>query len=344
MDAPLLVAASYAQLYLRAVQLPVDRLLADTGLTESDLGSRDYLEYAVLARLFDNIEACGAEPGWAARTGAVLNISTHGPLGFAALSAPTLGTALEVMAELHPVRVSTLQAELYAADGRLHFVMHHLTGEAKYRRYTTEATTRVLQALVETIVGHAAGDNLRVNFRNPEPGYADVLREIYGSPCTFDADYDGISIPASWRHIRSPLYDEASYRANCAKCREIIAGLSHPGDVAHQVRTILASHFDRVRLDPANVSAPPGLAAMAERLNTTPRTLIRKLKAQDTAYRTLLDEARLACAETLLRDSHLPVMEVAARLGYSDPANFGRAFRKLTGMTPAAWRRRPPVP
>jgi len=31
---------------------------------------------------------------------------------------------------------------------------------------------------------------------------------------------------------------------------------------------------------------------------------------------------------------------VAQRLGYSDPANFGRAFRKLTGMTPAAWRRR----
>jgi len=72
----------------------------------------------------------------------------------------------------------------------------------------------------------------------------------------------------------------------------------------------------------------------------TPRTLIRRLKAQDTSYQRLLDEARLHCADALLADARLTVAEVAQRLGYSDPANFGRAFRNLTGMTPAAWRRR----
>ncbi|MDZ7784627.1 MAG: helix-turn-helix transcriptional regulator [Halioglobus sp.] len=64
------------------------------------------------------------------------------------------------------------------------------------------------------------------------------------------------------------------------------------------------------------------------------------IKAQDTSYRRLLEEARLDCADALLADARLNVAEVAQRLGYSDPANFGRAFRKLTGTTPAAWRRR----
>jgi AraC-like DNA-binding protein len=71
----------------------------------------------------------------------------------------------------------------------------------------------------------------------------------------------------------------------------------------------------------------------------TPRTLIRRLKQRGTSYRALLDQARTGCAEQLLQRAHLTVADVGMRLGYSDPANFGRAFRKIKGVTPAAWRR-----
>ena len=42
--------------------------------------------------------------GWAARTGSQLSINTHGPLGFASLSAPTLGAApdyVEVLEDIY---------------------------------------------------------------------------------------------------------------------------------------------------------------------------------------------------------------------------------------------------
>lgn len=138
----------------------------------------------------------------------------------------------------------------------------------------------------------------------------------------------------------SPLHDEGSYRENCAKCREIVARLTASGDSAQRVRNILASHFETARLEVVRATPPPSLERIAGQLHTTPRTLIRRLKAQDTSYRQLLEDARLDCADALLADARLTVAEVAQRLGYSDPANFGRAFRKLTGMTPAAWRRR----
>ena len=35
----------------------------------------------------------------------------------------------------------------------------------------------------------------------------------------------------------------------------------------------------------------------------------------------------------------LSLEEVAERVGYSEAANFTRAFRRWTGMTPAAFRR-----
>ena len=36
----------------------------------------------------------------------------------------------------------------------------------------------------------------------------------------------------------------------------------------------------------------------------------------------------------------LTLEDVAEALGYSDPSNFARAFRKWEGMAPGTWRRR----
>jgi AraC-like DNA-binding protein len=195
----------------------------------------------------------------------------------------------------------------------------------------------VIEALVETIVGHPVGDYVRITFPWPAPAYAGLLEEIYGAPCQFDESTTSISVPASWAHIPSPLYDESSYRSNIAKCRQAIANLAPASDTRARVQNLLASHFDRVRS--GDSMPPPSLEDVAGQLHTTPRTLIRRLKRQESSYRELLDTARMECADSLLQQAQLTVADVGEKLGYSDPANFGRAFRKLMGVTPAAWRR-----
>lgn len=47
---------------------------------------------------------------------------------------------------------------------------------------------------------------------------------------------------------------------------------------------------------------------------------------------------RIERAKELLRSSQLPIVEVAWRVGYSNPAKFTAQFRKITGETPGAWR------
>jgi AraC family transcriptional regulator len=37
--------------------------------------------------------------------------------------------------------------------------------------------------------------------------------------------------------------------------------------------------------------------------------------------------------------SHDQLGNTGRKTGFADAVHFGRAFRKLTGMTPAAWRR-----
>jgi len=52
----------------------------------------------------------------------------------------------------------------------------------------------------------------------------------------------------------------------------------------------------------------------------------------------LLAQVRLRRAAEWLAHSDKPVSEIAFDLGYADAPNFTRAFRKLTGVTPSAFR------
>ncbi len=50
-------------------------------------------------------------------------------------------------------------------------------------------------------------------------------------------------------------------------------------------------------------------------------------------------EQRLARARALLRDTALPLAQVAAQCGYADPAHFSHRFRAAHGVAPTAYRR-----
>jgi AraC-like DNA-binding protein len=138
----------------------------------------------------------------------------------------------------------------------------------------------------------------------------------------------------------SPLSDEDTFRANLAKSRELKMMLSRDrSDVAHLVNTLLRSHFDRRLSNTAIHPDIPSLERLANELAMSKRTLIRKLSKQGTSYKGILEAIRHELAEMLLKTTHLTAAEIAFKLGYHEAANFGRAFRRWTGISPAAWRR-----
>ena len=52
-----------------------------------------------------------------------------------------------------------------------------------------------------------------------------------------------------------------------------------------------------------------------------------------------LTDWRMQVAAALLRDSNATVTSVAQDVGYHSEAAFARAFKRLVGSPPAAWRR-----
>lgn len=82
-----------------------------------------------------------------------------------------------------------------------------------------------------------------------------------------------------------------------------------------------------------------GVAHYAESLGVTPTHLTRACRATSgqSASRLLADRVHFE-ARRLLSETDLPVKDVAARLGFTSPAYFSRAFHNETGKSPSAFR------
>ena len=63
-------------------------------------------------------------------------------------------------------------------------------------------------------------------------------------------------------------------------------------------------------------------------------------KTTGKSFPDLLNSVRVREAKKLLQDPDLRVSEVAARVGFADPAHFARAFKRETGMSANEYRKR----
>ena len=83
---------------------------------------------------------------------------------------------------------------------------------------------------------------------------------------------------------------------------------------------------------------------VAHRIATSRRQLQRSFaEAGETSFRTYLQKVRMARAAELLRSESLPVNQVASSVGYRQPAQFAKAFRRHHGTSPSMFRTQLPL-
>lgn len=82
-----------------------------------------------------------------------------------------------------------------------------------------------------------------------------------------------------------------------------------------------------------------GIDEIANDLGTSRRTLQRRLTDCGLEWSRLVEQYRFRKAIKMLADSDVQLIHLSHELGYTDQANFGRAFRKWTGMSPGTYRK-----
>ena len=77
---------------------------------------------------------------------------------------------------------------------------------------------------------------------------------------------------------------------------------------------------------------------IASLLNVNSRTLQRKLRKEGVTFRLLVDNVRLELARQFLLEPSMKIEDIGYKLGYSEPTNFTRAFRRVAGCSPEQYR------
>lgn len=97
------------------------------------------------------------------------------------------------------------------------------------------------------------------------------------------------------------------------------------------VEAYIAKHHDQPLL----------LEELAEQMHSSVRTLQRRFLAATGMTPIQYQQAvRIERSKDLLESCNDPVAQVAEQVGYQDRVAFGRIFKKVTGLTPAAYRQR----
>lgn len=109
-----------------------------------------------------------------------------------------------------------------------------------------------------------------------------------------------------------------------------------------QERNAMPNTLDRMveqQISALLSSCELNIDTVAESLTLNRRSLQRALDNQGLTYSLLLARVRGRLAAQWLQETEKPIAEISLELGYSDAANFTRAFRKKTGISPNDYRR-----
>ena len=278
----------------------------------------------VLERLVARARALTGEPALGFHVGLQMRISAHGYLGFAAMASSTVGEALALAAKFAPTRTSALALRIERRGARAFVVIEE-------RADFGTARDAVLVALMVGIwqIGNAlTGRELRghAELAIPAPDYAARLARI-APGVRFDRAENRLVFDAATLAFPLVMADPAALRLARDQCERALEALGRCA-IAGRVQAAIAQQS----------GAPCSVADAAALLGLSERTLKRRLREEGVTFSALIDAHRRDRAVALLA-SDLSLDAIAERVGYSDPANFGRAFRRWTGTSPGARRR-----
>lgn len=321
--------------YAGELGVPAAGLLDGTALTEELLPDPDTqidarTELAVVRNL---VQALPDRPALGIEVGRRYRITTFGIFGFACVSSPTLGEAIDFALRYLDLSFTFCLPVTRWRDDEFCAEIHDETLPADVRRFLVERDVTAMHQVMSDLLGRQLALT-RAEFRFPEPSYADRIAELMLVQPLFDQPRNVLALDPAVLGQPLPQANEHTRAICLAQCRDLVHRRRARTGIAAEVRSRLVP-----RGGADGRTAPPGIDSVAADLGMSTRTLRRHLDAAGTSYRALLDEVRQALAEEMLTATPLSVSDVAIRLGYAEASTFIHAFKRWTGATPAAYRR-----
>jgi AraC-like DNA-binding protein len=307
------------------------RTLTGTSLKSADLRSPDTrVSYRQVETVFRNATRLSNDPAIAFRAGQRMHVIAYGMYGYALLSSPTREEGIEFAIKYSRHLGMVADVAFSRDDDTATYTLAALLSRNSARdvhRFALEFAFATCLTFSTDVYGPSFRFScLRATY--PQPSHVELYHTLFKCPVLFAQTGNEMEFDVGWVDHPMVSPDPTACVMAADMCEPLLDDVNRDGGIAADLRR-------------AMVARPgwfPSIETMAARLSVHPRTLRRKLEAEQITYRRIIAEVRMKLAIEYLRNTEMTNEEIAARLDYSDAANFRHAFARWTRKSPSAFR------
>lgn len=315
--------------YLETREIGFERLRAAVGLEKLlPDDPKQAVPLDTVIRLFDHAGKLLEDPCLGLKFGMQIRPGASGLIGQLAINSPDLRTALKVVMDYFSVFMTDFSIQTEPIPDGVRICWRFPDGAIAQRRQLNLFFASASVARVRI----AAGPDwcpMKVELECDEPPCRNDIIAALGSVVRFSAPVNCIELDTACLAMPMPDADPQLFHL----VRELAEkwmreGTGPPGIVgAVRDQIIPRLRINRFELD-----------HIAEALELSPRALQWRLEQVGTTFEKVRDETRRHLAVHYLRDTDLPLVEIAHELGFSEQSAFSRAAQRWFEQPPRSYR------
>jgi len=252
----------------------------------------------------------------------------HG-LGLSWIASHSLRDGLERLVRFQ--RILSTYLHLKLRETKTGYCIHEMTRQKEDPYQFPDAVYDALVASIYKICQIMLGPDIRpiqVSVEHAAPPCKARFDDFFGIPVEFDADETAIEFDKQISDLPVSSANPELTRINDQIVIDYLDQFERD-DIVTQTRKSIIDHLP---------SGVPRQGVIARDLNLSLRNFQRKLTQSGTSYTDVLSHVRHRMACQYLKAPKHPIIEISYLLGFSDPSNFSRAFRRWNGQSPQQFR------
>ena len=249
-------------------------------------------------------------------------------LGFAFLASSTLRSALNRLVRYSTIVNDLVRYSVVDRGDQVTLLCNTQYGDSDEVATLEDARWAIVLDSCRRAYG-ASLDPLEVTFLHADPGPA--RGQFYGffrCVMRFDAAVSSMAFPAEILDRPLPASNRDLALIHDRVLSNAVGKLQRDDIVSRTKSAIIEC------LPSENIN----IDTVADVLHMSTRSLQRKLAAENTTFRGLVEVVRHELAKSYLADGAYTLMEITFLLGFSSQAAFCRAFKRWSGRTPQELR------
>jgi len=291
------------------------------------LQSQDRISLQMWISLLDEVAQLTPIPAVGLQIGQHIKSAHTGIVGYLGLSCGSVGEALALFD-----RFARL---IYDANSLSMTIENEIVTISWGSEYITpgqladETAISVFFTMIQVIAGRPLYPT-KVNFINQAPTDISPYENFFHCPVSFGGIRTIVEFPTEYLNITLTNKDTKLLDLLEDHATTLLSTL--PNDQ-------FEDRLKQLLTDMLKKQEVPSLDNIAKRMNTSTRTLQRRLNDQEIKFQELLASVKLDLFNIYIKDESLTLFDIALLLGYSEQSAFTRAVKRWTGDVPKKFRK-----